>query len=77
MFKAKLFMKVIRFTKTGISVRKETRRLPIHGVSLFFPRLSSSLRRHYFLIFDPDVISLTFYGGNRVEKMAKVQEGYV
>lgn len=49
-------MKVIRRTKTGISVRKEKRRLPILGVSLFFPRWSSSLRRHYFLIFDPDVI---------------------
>ena len=56
MFKAKLFMKVIRRTKTGISVRKEKRRLPILGVSLFFPRWSSSLRWHYFLIFDPDVI---------------------
>ena len=49
-------MKVIGLTKTGISVRKEERRLPIHGVLLFFPRRSSSLRRHYLLIFDPDVI---------------------
>ena len=56
MFKGKLFMKVIGLTKTGISVRKEERRLPIHGVLLFFPRRSSSLRRHYLLIFDPDVI---------------------
>ena len=56
MFKGKLFMKVIGLTKTGISVKKKERRLPIHGVLLFFPRRSSSLRRHYLLIFDPDVI---------------------